>query len=425
MSKSKFKLRAVTGTHDILEKDQLYFDKVNKIIKDIANSYNFSKIETPILEYSEIFEKSTGQDTDIVQKEMYSVKTSGEPISLRPEFTPGVVRSYLLNGMTNRPKPVKLYSVGPLFRKEKPQAGRYRQFNQFNFEIFGIADPVVDAHAIQMFYNILADLKIKNLCVDVNNIGCTDCRVAYKKVLVKYLKSKEKLLSKRSQKRIKTNPLRVIDSKDPKDIEVIKQCPQIVDYICDKCHTHLNKVLEYLDATQISYQLNPLLVRGLDYYTRTVFEIVQVDKEGNKSSALIGGGRYDNLITNMGGVETPAFGGAGGIERIILALKQKKELKPKTVSVDVFLAPLGESAKKKALQIFEELRKEKVKVGENFSKDSLKAQLGLADKFKSKLTLILGHREMLDGEIIVRNMKTGKQKTIKLEKLAKYVKKHI
>jgi histidyl-tRNA synthetase len=429
MSNQKLKLQSPTGIHDILENEQLYFDKVTKATKQIAVAYNFSKITTPILEYTEIFEKSTGETSDIVEKEMYTLKTKGgDDLCLRPEFTPGVVRAYLQHGMSSLPKPVKLYSMGPLFRYEKPQSGRYRQFHQFNFEIFGVNDPVIDAQAIQMFYNILDDLKLKDLCVHVNSIGCPECRPNYRKALLKYLKSKEKFLSPDSAKRLKKNPLRILDSKDPKDIEIVVNAPQVVDYLCEECHGHLKKVLEYLDGINLPYVLNSRLVRGLDYYSRTVFEIVQKSKDGNISSALIGGGRYDTLIKNMGGPDTPAFGGAGGIERIILAIKEQnkgQELTPKTEEYQVFLAPLGESAKKKSLMLFEELRKEKISVAESFSKDSLKVQLGMASKLGAKYTLILGHREVLDNKIIIRDMANQKQKEVDLDKIIKELKKII
>jgi histidyl-tRNA synthetase len=360
---------------------------------------------------------------------MYTLKTKGgDDLCLRPEFTPGVVRAYLQHGMSSLPKPVKLYSMGPLFRYEKPQSGRYRQFHQFNFEIFGVNDPVIDAQAIQMFYNILDDLKLKDLCVHVNSIGCPECRPNYRKALLKYLKSKEKFLSPDSAKRLKKNPLRILDSKDPKDIEIVVNAPQVVDYLCEECHGHLKKVLEYLDGINLPYVLNSRLVRGLDYYSRTVFEIVQKSKDGNISSALIGGGRYDTLIKNMGGPDTPAFGGAGGIERIILAIKEQnkgQELTPKTEEYQVFLAPLGESAKKKSLMLFEELRKEKISVAESFSKDSLKVQLGMASKLGAKYTLILGHREVLDNKIIIRDMANQKQKEVDLDKIIKELKKII
>ncbi|HNZ83882.1 MAG TPA: histidine--tRNA ligase [Candidatus Pacearchaeota archaeon] len=425
--KSKIRLQSPTGIHDILENEQLYFDKVIKVVKQSALAYNFSKITTPILEYVEIFEKSTGATSDIVEKEMYVLKTKGgDDLCLRPEFTPGVVRAYLQHGMSSLPKPVKLYSIGPLFRHEKPQSGRYRQFHQFNFEIFGVNDPIVDAQTIQMFYNILNDLKIKDLCVHVNSIGCSECRPNYRKALLRYLKSKEKFLSSDSQKRMKKNPLRILDSKDPKDIEIVQNAPQVVDFLCEECHGHLKNVLEYLDEINLPYFLNSRLVRGLDYYTRTVFEIVQKNKDGVISSALIGGGRYDNLIKNMGGPETPAFGGAGGIERIILTIKDQnkgQELSNKETKFEVFLAPLGESAKKKALSLFEELRKEKITVAESFSKDSLKVQLGMASKLGSQYALILGHREVLDNKIIIRDMANQKQKEVDLDKIVKELKK--
>jgi histidyl-tRNA synthetase len=426
-AKPKIKFQAPTGMHDVLGEDMLYFEKVKDVIDDIAEFYGFQKIDTPILEDAQVFEKSTGTSSDIVEKEMYTLKTKGgDVLCLRPEFTPGVVRAYLQNGMWVHPKPVKLYSFGPLFRYEKPQAGRYRQFNQFNFEMFGSKDPAVDAQLIQMFWAILGELKFKNLVVEINSIGCTECRPNFRKALVRFLKSKENLLSSDSKERLKKNPLRVLDSKDQRDKEIIANAPQAIDYLCDDCKAHFKKVIEYLDEIALPYKLNPYLVRGLDYYTKTVFEIYEDKGEQGSTSTLIGGGRYDTLIKSVGGQDTPALGGAGGVERIIEKLKERAKEPPKPKhQAHVFLAPLGEVAKKKALGLFEQFRQENIRCIEAFSKDALKAQLGIADKFGVDYALILGQREVLDGTIIIRNMKTAKQETVKLAKVVQEVKKRL
>ncbi len=425
--KAKLKFQTPTGMHDVLGEDMLYFAKVQNIVDDIAEFYGFQKIDTPILEDAQIFEKSTGSSSDIVEKEMYLVKTKGgDVLCMRPEFTPGVVRAYLQNGMWVLPKPIKLYSFGPLFRYEKPQTGRYRQFNQFNFEMFGSKDPAIDAQLIQMFWAILTELKFKNLVVEINSIGCSECRPNFRKALVRFLKSKENLLSSDSKERLKKNPLRVLDSKDQHDKEIIANAPQVIDYLCDDCKGHFKKVLEYLDEVGLAYKLNPYLVRGLDYYTKTVFEIYEDKGEQSSTATLIGGGRYDTLIKNIGGQDTPALGGAGGVERIIEKLKEraKEPLKPKH-QARVFLAPLGEVAKKKALSLFEQFRQENIRCMEAFSKDALKAQLGIADKYSVDYALILGQREVLDGTIIIRNMKTAKQETVKLAEVVQEVKKKL
>lgn len=421
---AKSKFQAPTGMHDILPEDMVFFDKVINTVSKVAHDYCFSRIETPVLENIEVYQKSTGLTSDIVEKEMYVVRTKGDDtLCLRPEFTPGIVRAYLQHGMFSLPKPVKLFSHGPLFRYERPQAGRYRQFNQFNFEIFGSKDPIVDAQTIQMFYAILQELKFKDLEIQINNIGCALCRPQYRKVLMRYLKSKEKFLSSDSQRRLKTNPLRILDSKDEKDREIINQAPQVVDYLCEECHAHFKKVLEFLDEADMPFTPNPYLVRGLDYYTKTVFEIKEKSKEGDMSSTLIGGGRYDSLIKSMGGPDTPAFGGAGGIERIVAILKERGTKTAKQQVPQVFLAPLGDSAKKKALLIFEELRKENIKVMESFSKDSLKNQLALASKLGIRYVLILGQREVLDDTIIIRDMEASKQMIEKSTHTVKALKK--
>lgn len=426
--KTKIKFQAPTGMHDLFGDDLSVIKKISDTASHLADYYGFQQVDTPIMEDIQIYEKSTGTSSDIVEKEMYVLKTKGgDTLCLRPEFTPGIVRAYLQNGMFMQPKPVKIFSVGPLFRYEKPQAGRYRQFHQFNFEMFGSKDPALDAEMIQIFCAILEELKIKNIIVEINNIGCTQCRPYFRKTLVKYLKSKESLLSSESRERLKKNPLRILDSKDERDREVIAQAPQIVDYLCEDCHNHFKKVLEYLDQIGIPYRLNPYLVRGLDYYTKTVFEIIEEGKDQTSTSTLIGGGRYDSLIKSMGGPDTPALGGAGGIERIAERIKEQSKGKEiiKKQKVHLFLAPLGEAAKKATIGLIEDLRKENIRVFESVSKDSLKNQLSLASKLGIEYTLILGQREVLDGTAIIRNMKDCKQEVVKMDKVVKELKKRL
>ena len=425
MSK-KTKFQTPTGTHDILPHEQKYFKKIYESVEDIAAFYAFGKIDTPILEDVEVFIKGTGMDTDIVQKEMYTLKTKGgDNLALRPEGTPSIVRSYIEHGMLNRPQPVKLYYYGPFFRYERPQSGRYRQFFQFGFEVLGEKNAIVDAQIIQIFHAILSDLGLKDIAIEVNSIGDKECRPAYRRVLVRYLKSKSSSLCSNCKKRIKDNPLRVLDCKEEKCQEVISESPQMVDYLCLECKSHFKKVLEYLDEIELPYILNSHLVRGLDYYTRTVFEFfasADSDEGDYKRLALGGGGRYDYLIKQMGGKDAPAIGGAFGVERIVQLLKKDKFQNNKK-RMKIFLAQLGEPAKRKSLKLAEEFRKSKISMDESFGKDSLKGQMAKASKMGARYTIIIGHQEAINETVIIRDMETGKQETVKMSEAGKKIKK--
>ncbi|MSU54440.1 MAG: histidine--tRNA ligase, partial [Candidatus Staskawiczbacteria bacterium] len=379
---TKVKIQSLSGMRDILPEDQVYFKRVQKAVESISHYYNFNRIDTPILEQAELFIKGTGADTDVVSKEMYSFRTKGgDLVVLRPEFTPSIVRSYIENGMYNLPQPVKLWTTGPLFRHERPQAGRYRQFFQFDLEVLGDKSPSIDGQIIQMTYDILKDLSFKNITIEVNSIGDSECRPYFKKILTAYFRSKKSSLCSDCQRRLKENPLRILDCKEEKCQQVKSGAPQIIDHLCEGCHAHFKQVLEFLDELELPYTLNPYLVRGLDYYTKTVFEIVEKSEDGLSQGALAGGGRYDNLVKLLGGRDTPAMGAAGGIDRIINILKTR-EAKPdkKQEKTNIFLAQLGQSGKRKSMKLFEEFRQAKIPVAESFSKDSLRSQLNSANK---------------------------------------------
>lgn len=408
----------------MLPADFVYFKRVQKVVEGVANYYSFERIETPIIEQAELFVKSTGETTDIVEKEMYTFRTKGgDVIALRPEFTPSMVRAYIEHGMVSLPQPVKLWTLGPLFRHERPQAGRYRQFYQFDFEAFGDQSPSIDSQIIQMSYDVLKELGFKNIAIEVNSIGDSECRPYFKKILVGYYKSRKSSLCADCQRRLKENPLRLLDCKEEKCQRVKAEAPQIIDHLCENCHKHFKRVLEFLDELELPYSLNPHLVRGLDYYTKTVFEIVDKGEDGLSQGALVGGGRYDALAKTMGGRDTPACGAAGGIDRIINLMKAremktgKAEEQPK-----IFLAQLGEMAKRKSMKLFEEFRSAKIPVAESFSKDSLKAQLRSADKLGIRWVLIFGQKEALEDFITLRDMESGVQKEIPLDKVVEEMK---
>ena len=417
------KIQSLTGMHDILPEDQLYFQKVQKTVENIANYYGFSKIETPILELAEVFSKGVGAATDIVEKETYAFKTKGgDLVSLRPEGTAPVMRSYIEHGMHNLVQPVKLWYLGPFFRQERPQAGRFRQFHQFGFEVLGEQSPSIDGQIVQMSYDVLKELFFKNITIEVNSIGDSECRPYFKKILASYFRSRKSSLCSNCQRRLKENPLRILDCKEEKCQRVKSDAPQIIDHLCENCHAHFKQVLEFLDELELPYTLNPYLVRGLDYYTKTVFEIVENTKDGRTQGALLAGGRYDNLSKILGGRNTPACGVAGGIERIVSLMKTRKVKKAKVMEPKIFLAQLGQLAKRKGLKLFEEFRSSGISVAESFSKDSLRTQLRTADKMGIRWVLIFGQKEALEGFITLRDMKTGTQKEIKLDKVVKEMK---
>ncbi len=394
----------------------------------MADFYNFGKIDTPVLEDADLFVRGVGGATDIVKKEMFSLKTrGGDSLVLRPEWTASVARSYIENGMHNLPQPLKLWYFGPCFRYERPQAGRFRQFWQFGFEVLGEGGPVVDAQTIQLLYKILRQLGLRDLVVEVNSIGDGQCRSYYKKLLSNYFKSKESSLCVNCKKRLKENVLRILDCDEEKCQPIIASAPQTLDHLCDDCKDHLKRTLEFLDELEIPYSLNPHLVRGLDYYTRTVFEIYakKSDGEGVSKLALGGGGRYDGLVKLLGGKDTPACGWAGGIERIVSLMKDQGKGSLCQTPPDVFVAQLGDLAKRKALKILEEFRKLNIKTEETLGRDSLRAQLNRADRIGAKYTLIIGQREALDETVLVKDMENGKQQIVKLDKVSEKLKKEL
>ncbi|MBT4648799.1 histidine--tRNA ligase [bacterium] len=421
---AKTSIRLVKGMKDILPTEQHIWDFVRSRVESVARDYGFMRIDTPIVEFTQLFKKATGEETDIVSKEMYSfVDQSGDRLSLRPEGTPGVIRAYIEHGMLNQPQPVKMFYIGPQFRHDKPQAGRYRQFWQFGFEAVGDADPIVDAQIIAMNYNILRDLGL-DIEVQINSIGDKHCRPKYFKALTQYYKNKKKDLCVDCTKRLLKNPLRLLDCKVKGCQELAEEAPQMVDYLCEDCNKHFTAVLEYLDEAEVKYNLNPKIVRGLDYYTRTTWEIVESNQDG-KLQALGGGGRYDELVKLLGGRETPAIGFAMGMERIINKIKEKEVVLPEVWRPDVYLAQLGIEARRKSLKLFMDLRQGGLTVSEDFSKNGLKDQLELANKKNARYVLILGQKELVDGTILIRDMESGVQETVDHKKVVKEVHKRL
>jgi len=418
-------LRTLRGMKDILPEDQPYWDQIRRTSERLSRDWGFFRIDTPLLEFSNLFARSIGEGTDIVEKEMYAFTTrGGDKVALRPELTAGNCRAYIQHGMNILPKPVKLFSSGPVYRYDRPQEGRYREHYQINFDAFGELDPILDAQVIQVAHRLIQSLGIKTFQIQVNSIGCADCRKDYRDLLISYLESKKNKLCQDCRSRMENNPLRVLDCKEDKCAQAVAGAPQSIDHLCEECRTHFRNLLEYLDELDLPYIINPRLVRGLDYYTKTVFEIWSGSEDGKKN-ALGGGGRYDKLIKNMGGEDTPAIGFALGVERLILEMKRVQAKPYRAPKPRVFLAQLGSLAKKKSLRLFSELERNGIMAAESFGRGSLKSQLKSASRLGVEITLILGQKETLDGTVIVKNMITGVQETVSVEKLVDIIKKKL
>ena len=425
MSKGKT-LQAPKGMHDILPEEQKYWRYVLKKAESIIEDYGFERIDTPIVESTELFSKGVGENTDIIEKEIYSFKTKGgDDLSLRPEGTAGIVRSYIENGMQVRPHPVKLYYYGPMFRHDQPQAGRFRQHWQLGAETIGDSSEVVDAELIFLAYKILDSVGLKNYNVQINSLGDASSRAVYVRALKDFYKSRLKKVCGQCKNRFKKNILRMLDCKEESCRETAKDAPAIFDFLSDDAKKHFKRLIEILDECKIPYILNQYLVRGQDYYTHTIFELVPEDGSENQLS-LGGGGRYDRLVDMLGGPKTPAAGFGLGIDRIVMALKQNDVKVPEMgIRPKVFLVQLGDAAKKKSLVLFENLRKAGIEVKSSLGRDSIKSQLRIAHRFGVKYTLIFGQKEALEGTIIIREMDTGIQETVLLEKVVDEMKKRL
>jgi len=420
--------QTLRGMKDILPGEGKYWGFIKRKAESFADNYGYDLIETPILEETSLFNRAVGSETDIVSKEMFSfVDQGGENICLRPEATASIARSYVQHGMVNLPQPVKFFYFGPMFRYDRPQAGRLRLFHQFGFEALGEGQPIIDAEIIFMCFNLLSDLGLK-VNVQINSIGCPRCRESYKTKLVNYYRDRRSSLCEDCKKRLVKNPLRLFDCKEEGCAPLKEEAPQIVDYLCEDCKNHFVQVLEYLDEAGVPYNLNPQLVRGLDYYTRTVFEFFQEEIAGDggaKQDALGGGGRYDNLVETIGGRPTPACGAALGIERIILKIKETNANVPALPAPEIFLAQLGEQARKKSFSLIEDLRRAGFYISHGLTKDGLKKQLEIANRLGAKYALLLGQKEVLDGTIIIRDMEGGAQEIVDLNRVIQEMKKKL
>ncbi len=421
--------RIPRGTHDILPEDEKYWSFVDAVAKKHSLTMGLEQITTPVIDFKNLFVRSVGQ-SDLARKEIYSVQKSGteyenddkDELVLRPEATAQVARAYLQHGMHTWPQPVRLFYLRqPNFRYERPQSGRFRQHFQFGVEMFGSVDPLTDAQLILLLWEIFQDLKLSEKIVfDINTIGCKKCRPDIRKQIVKYYKSREDELCDDCKDRLKKNPLRILDCKNEKCREIGADAPQIIDNVCDECQTHFRQLLEILDELSIPYNLNPLLVRGLDYYTRTVFE-VREEADEKRQSSLAGGGRYDDLIEELGGQPTPACGFGFGYERIVEKLKENEITPPELDKPEILIVQLGDKAKIKCLPLVAKLNNLGYRTTTIPGKESIRAQLKLADRLNVEVALIIGQREAFDNTIIFRKMKEGVQETIDIERLERFL----
>ncbi len=416
--------RAPRGTQDILPQDQPYWQFVREHIHRLSTLYGYERLDTPLFEETSLFTRGIGAGTDIVEKEMYTFKDKGrDSLTLLPEATASVMRAYLEHAMYLLPQPVKLYSILPIFRYERPQAGRFRQHYQFNCEAIGVQDPALDAEVISLAWRFYEDLGLRGLNIQLNSIGDQNCRPAYIEALVNYYQGKEGEICNDCGARLKRNPLRLLDCKNEGCQPIIEAAPKSLDFLCPECAEHFATLREQLNLLQIPYQLNHRLVRGLDYYTKTVFEAWAPGI--GAQNAVGGGGRYDGLAKEIGGRDTPAIGFAIGLERVIMTMKVQGVQVPPWPHPQIFLAYHGSKAKEEGLRLVDRLRKAGLRAIMSFGDRSLKAQMREADREGVEYTLILGEKERQRGEVTAREMATGQETQVEIGHLEEWLRERL
>lgn len=403
--------KAPKGTVDIVPGESEKWQVVEDVFKSEAALNGFQEIRTPVFEHTELFLRGVGDTTDVVEKQMYTFEDKGgRSVTLRPEGTAGAVRAMLENGLYNAGYPVKLYYLTSCYRYEKPQAGRLRELHQFGVEMFGAAEPVADAQVIAMALSAFERLGLEDVGLQLNSIGCPECRKEYHKALKEYFTARKDQLCDTCLSRLERNPMRILDCKSPQCQEVAKGAPKITDYLCEDCQAHFQKVQEYLTALGIEFEIDPGLVRGLDYYTRTVFEF----PSKSLGFALGGGGRYDGLVEEVGGKPTPGLGFGLGLDRILMALEAQKVEFPQPVRCELYIASMGEQAQCKAFQLLNELHRCGIPADTDVCGRGLKAQMKYAGKIGAKFTMVLGDNELEAGRAELKNMDTGEKKTVSI-----------
>lgn len=406
--------KAIKGTKDVLPKDVHKNQYIEATALDIASKFGYKETRTPVFEHTELFQRGVGDTTDVVQKEMYTFDDKGgRSITLRPEGTAGAVRSYLENGLCNEALPQKVCYLTSCYRYEKPQAGRLREFHQFGVECFGSASPLADAEIIALAKSIFDTLGVKDLSLEINSIGCPTCRAEYHKALKEYFSSRKDELCDTCKSRLDRNPMRILDCKSPICHEIAEGAPVVIDYLCDECKEHFENVQKYLKAQNIEYTINPQIVRGLDYYTKTVFEFVS--NSIGAQGTVCGGGRYDGLVEELGGQHTPSLGFAMGIERLMLLMEAQGCEFPEAEKPDLFIVALGEKATLKAVEIAKDMREEGFSALLDLNQRSVRAQMKYADKLGAKFNVVIGDNEVEAKTAKLKNMQTGEETEINLD----------
>ncbi len=406
--------KSIKGTLDLLPNESYKRQFIEHTCLEIAQNFGYKEIRTPVFEHTELFQRGVGDTTDVVQKEMYTFEDKGgRSITLRPEGTAGVVRSYLEHGLFNEPMPQKLCYLTSCYRYEKPQAGRLREFHQFGIECLGSANPAVDAEVISVAQNLFDFLGVKNLKLEINSIGCKECRKDYHAALKEYFESKKDELCGTCLGRLDRNPMRILDCKSPVCSDIAKDAPKVTDFLCDDCKAHFDSVQNYLKVMGIDFTVNPTIVRGLDYYSRTVFEFVSTDI--GAQGTVCGGGRYDGLVEEVGGNHTPALGFGMGIERLMLLMENQALPFPEDSKCELYIATMGEKASFEAAAMANALRREGMFVEFDVVGRSVKAQMKYANKIGAKFTVVIGDGELESRVIKLKNMESGEEQELSLD----------
>lgn len=406
--------KAIKGTKDVLPNESYKNQYIEATCLGVAENFGYKEMRTPVFEHTELFQRGVGDTTDVVQKEMYTFDDKGgRSITLRPEGTAGAARAFLENGLSNETLPQKICYLISCYRYEKPQAGRLREFHQFGIECFGATSPLADAEMISLAKQIFDELGVKDLHLELNSIGCPECRAEYHKALKEYFSQYKDKLCDTCNDRLERNPMRILDCKSPVCSEIAKGAPVVLDYLCDECREHFQKVKSYLDAANIEYIVNPQIVRGLDYYTKTVFEFVS-DAIGSQGT-VCGGGRYDGLLEELGGQHTPSLGFAMGLERLQLVMEAQGCNFPEPSRPDLFIVAMGEKATLKAVEIAKDMRDEGFSVVYDLNGRSLRAQMKYADKLGAKFNVVIGDNEVENKVVSLKDMATGESSEINLD----------
>lgn len=406
--------KAIKGTKDVLPNESYKNQYIEATCLGVAENFGYKEMRTPVFEHTELFQRGVGDTTDVVQKEMYTFDDKGgRSITLRPEGTAGAARAFLENGLSNEALPQKICYLTSCYRYEKPQAGRLREFHQFGIECFGATSPLADAEMISLAKQIFDELGVKDLHLELNSIGCPECRAEYHKALKEYFSQYKDKLCDTCNDRLERNPMRILDCKSPVCSEIAKGAPVVLDYLCDECREHFKKVKSYLDAANIEYIVNPQIVRGLDYYTKTVFEFVS-DAIGSQGT-VCGGGRYDGLLEELGGQHTPSLGFAMGLERLQLVMEAQGCNFPEPSRPDLFIVAMGEKATLKAVEIAKDMRDEGFSVVYDLNGRSLRAQMKYADKLGAKFNVVIGDNEVENKVVSLKDMATGESSEINLD----------